>query len=264
MSNFDFKIPNTAKIKGVLIQVKLKQVNVDGFGSNYEVYDDTVKLISAGRNLNSANKASSSRWPSTLTTRKYGGNTDLWGIKLTPAIMNVSGFGLAIRARHPTNKHPFLYIDCVQVTVYYEEGTTTPTTPSTPTPKPPSLAAKPGHTIKITDPSTGNQLGFYAEAPEPAPDYPERNLEEVEIENSYPKFYPTNYKYQRFTFKVSLQGVGGSIGDWRNQLLTIVNKPVHVVSWWGYNFTSWVTYKPGYKNGHPHAMFLEFTVQRIA
>ncbi len=259
MSNFGFKIPSTAKIKGILVQVKRKQVNVDGFGSKYEVYDNTVQLVKNSKTLTGLNKAETgTKWEANLTTHNYGGKTLTWGVNPTPSIVNSSGFGLAIRVRHPTNKHPFLYIDCVQVTIYYEEGTST-TTPSTPTPKP-SLAAIPAHTIKITDPSTGNSIGFFAEAPDPTPDYPEQNLEEVEIENSYPRFYPTNYKYEKFTFKVSLEG---DFKDIRNQLRTIVNKPVKVVSWWGYNYTSWVTYKTGYKNGHPKAIFLDFTVQRI-
>lgn len=259
MSNFGFKIPSKAKIKGIQVQVKRKQVNVNGFGSKFEVYDETVQLIKDSTTRIGNNKAlTGTRWESTPTVKSYGGKTVTWNVKPTASIVNSKGFGVAVRVRHPTTKHPFLYIDCVKITVYYEGSSAGSSTK--PKPKP-SLAAKPAHTIKITDPATGNALGFFAEAPDPQPDYAEQNLEEVEIENSYPKFYPTNFKYQKFTFKVTLEGKPQTL---RNQLLTIVNKPVKVVSNWGYNYTSWVTYKPGYKNGHPNVMFAEFTVQRIA
>jgi hypothetical protein len=205
------------------------------------------------------NKAKTNvQWESTPTVQTYGSPTDTWNVdNFTPSLINLNqGFGIALRVTHPANalgNQPFLYVDCVSLTIYYTEGSVPPTPPVPPNPFNPTTIL-PDHTVSI------NNLGFYAETPTPDPDYDQVQLDEIDIENGFPVFYPTYYKYCKLTFKATLKG---KIPDLRTILKTIVNTPVNFSSIYQGSYVAWVQYKPTYTDGTPNTMSVEFTVQKI-
>jgi hypothetical protein len=93
-------------------QVVLKPATIPATTS---VVDNSVSLVIAGVAVGD-DKAAGGTWPTARTQKVYGGSSDKWGNALTPAIVNASGFGVAISATVGTDSQA--EIDTVQITVY--------------------------------------------------------------------------------------------------------------------------------------------------
>jgi len=108
---FGFAIPPTAEIRGVKVIVRVR-ANIATLAQ-----DKTMKLTplsDAGADLKMG-----PTYPTTFETRTYGDDANLWGLKLTPAIVNGADFGVAIRTTHNTIVGSSTSIDAVRMTVIY-------------------------------------------------------------------------------------------------------------------------------------------------
>jgi hypothetical protein len=98
---FGFNIPAGATILGLQASISKDQVSSASTGA--VTTDQSVKLLVAGA-PSGTDHASATPWevivlggmPSGGRTATYGSPTDMWGLSLTPAIVNASGFGVAI------------------------------------------------------------------------------------------------------------------------------------------------------------------------
>jgi hypothetical protein len=117
LTNFGFTIPLDATICGVVANVKKKADHVNVLST---VSDNSVKLVKGGV-VSGNNKALAGNWTTTNTSFTYGGDTDNWGLALTPADVNASNFGVAFSSNinGTISLIPSAQIDNVQLTVYY-------------------------------------------------------------------------------------------------------------------------------------------------
>lgn len=93
-TGFGFTIPGGGSICGVNVQVTREQSVGAGMVT---VVDKSVKLVVGGA-VSGADQANSNPWTATNTDIFYGGSNYLWGLALTPAIINAADFGVAISA----------------------------------------------------------------------------------------------------------------------------------------------------------------------
>lgn len=115
-TNFGFSIPANAIIEGVAARI-LKMVGALG---TVQGADHTVQLIVGGARSGN-NNAQGSNWArGTLTNADYGGPGNMWGLALTPANINASNFGLAVRAQN-TSGTPTFSVDAIWLQIYYSE-----------------------------------------------------------------------------------------------------------------------------------------------
>lgn len=109
-SNFGFAIPSNATILGVTVKVNASE---SGTGSSNYVpqlmSNTTPTLIGLAKSAVSVNGT-------TKVTSTNGGTGDLWSATLTPAIVNNSGFGVAIWSTDTVNT---LSIDWVSISIRY-------------------------------------------------------------------------------------------------------------------------------------------------
>lgn len=89
VTRFLFTIPLDATITGVTLSVERSTTVLNG------THDSSIRLVKAGV-ISGNDKASATLWPTSDGTATYGSATDLWGIALTPADVNLSTFGVAI------------------------------------------------------------------------------------------------------------------------------------------------------------------------
>ncbi len=95
---FGFTIPAGASIRGVQVQVRARAVATNPA----DVEDDEVT--------------------SALTSRFYGGTTALWGLSLTPAVINDGNFGVAYAAKYNgATGTGSIEVDVIKVAVTYCE-----------------------------------------------------------------------------------------------------------------------------------------------
>lgn len=116
-SQFGFAIPSTANILGVKVEI-----NRRGGVADY-LYDSSLRLVDASGTNIGDDKASGSAWPTDPTTATYGSSTDLWGVTLTPAIVNDSDFGIRLSARNSDSGIRLVVVYWVKITVYYKSPT---------------------------------------------------------------------------------------------------------------------------------------------
>lgn len=78
--------------------------------------DTTVKLVKAGT-VSGNDLALDTTLPTTLAYQAFGGALEMWGLALTPADVNASGFGVAYSATFTSGAQ--VEVDAIRVTVYY-------------------------------------------------------------------------------------------------------------------------------------------------
>jgi hypothetical protein len=114
--NFNFSIPGTATINGILAEIEKKA------SMNAMIQDNGLMLVKAGVPVGN-NYATTNNWPLVDTYVSYGSSTDLWGTTWTPADINNPGFGLAYATISYTcfgNGNPAVSsIDHIRMTVFY-------------------------------------------------------------------------------------------------------------------------------------------------
>lgn len=120
-SNHGFAIPTTSPILGVVVQAVGKRSS-SGEG---EILDDSCRLVVAGAPAGQ-DKATSLKVLNKVETEwEFGLGTSLWELALTPAIINASGFGVALSVKHSnTGSAITAEIDFIQITVFYLVGNT--------------------------------------------------------------------------------------------------------------------------------------------
>ena len=108
--SFGFDIPVNAVIRGVKLDIIRKSAGT--------VEDHSIRLRVGGV-VSGDNKAVAGAWGAAYETATYGGQTDLWGLDLTPADVNVSDFGVAIQAKKVSGFIATADVDSVSLTIYH-------------------------------------------------------------------------------------------------------------------------------------------------
>lgn len=122
LTNFGFNIPAGATIDGVFAQIRRRsQVSASA------ITDNTIQLV-VGGSRSGSNKAIAGAWPLTFNDVGYGGAADLWGLSLTPAIVNASNFGFSIQAtvnQSTVATNGVAQVDVAWLDIYYTEPPST-------------------------------------------------------------------------------------------------------------------------------------------
>lgn len=118
LSGFNFSIPSTATINGVVVEIK-RHTSVGN------TIDNQIELEKGGV-VGGTNKASASAWPTSDALASYGGSSDLWGLTLTPTDVNAANFGAAISVKTTTGTET-ASVDYMQITVSYTPANASPT-----------------------------------------------------------------------------------------------------------------------------------------
>lgn len=118
-SGYDVAVPPTARVFGVKAELRARATAQNFFA------DKSIKLTLGGATVG-ADLARPDNYTTTFESRVYGGDTNPWGIGLTPEIVNALGFGIAFRSQRPANVFigipAFSFaIDVVRITVFYCE-----------------------------------------------------------------------------------------------------------------------------------------------
>lgn len=112
-SNFGFTVPTTATVLGVTVAVEAHETGSGTSTYIPQLFSDTTPTL-----IGSA-KSAVGVSGTTPTVSTNGGAADNWGATLTPAIVNSSGFGVAIWSTDTVNT---LLIDYVTITIEYTGG----------------------------------------------------------------------------------------------------------------------------------------------
>lgn len=134
LSGFGFNVPSNAQILGVVVEIERHYTTDDRYGLKPR---DNEVMLRIGTNTLSNNRArpedewsrGSDRWD------RYGSETDLWGLGLTPAVINDPAFSVVLsvvvrgytveRSNEELGRgeqepaRTIAFIDAVRVTVYY-------------------------------------------------------------------------------------------------------------------------------------------------
>ncbi len=112
-SNFPISIPEGSTIDGVEVQFER-----DG-GNGTDLLDQVIRLVVSGA-LAGDNKSVGIEWllgdPDSY--EDFGGVADVWGLALTPSIVNATDFGIAVQATY-TGPGDFANVDSIQMKVHY-------------------------------------------------------------------------------------------------------------------------------------------------
>lgn len=110
--NFGFTIPGTATIDG--IEVGIDRSNAAGAAS-----DNRVQLLDAtGAAAGNNNADTATDWPATLSVVTYGSSTTLWGLALTPSIVNDPDFGVCLSVQ-ADGANTDVAVDFIRILVHY-------------------------------------------------------------------------------------------------------------------------------------------------
>jgi len=110
-TNFGFSIPNSATIKGILVELGVKS------GNAVEAREASVVIIKFDGSYGSTPKGGFVPWPQTDMVLSFGGSTDLWSETWTPARINDADFGVAIRCLLYLTAYAL--IEFIRIRVYY-------------------------------------------------------------------------------------------------------------------------------------------------
>ncbi|MBI1946523.1 MAG: DUF4215 domain-containing protein [Deltaproteobacteria bacterium] len=116
--DFDLRVPSTATIRGIRANIRRDNDNASGGAT---VFDVVVRLVMTGAAIGD-NRASATPWPSSAATATYGGATDLWGVALTPAMVNDPAFGFGVAVRKSAAGSIDAEIDHMWLEVFTDQG----------------------------------------------------------------------------------------------------------------------------------------------
>lgn len=126
-NNFNFSIPSSAIILGI-------EVDVAGYSNlNSAVADQEIRL-SHGNVMMGDNMASTTFWAGSDSIRSYGNASSLWGMALSPADINHSGFGVYIKVYNTAMQTASVFVDEVSMKITYALGTEVFSTTLSPNP----------------------------------------------------------------------------------------------------------------------------------
>lgn len=109
-TGFGFNIPDTATIRGVLVEVETSSGLPGGM-----IQHDSIRLIVGG--TIQGNNNAGGYITTTDTYLPYGSETDLWGLTLTPADVNAADFGVA--TRYIAMLDDTVRVDHIRMTIYF-------------------------------------------------------------------------------------------------------------------------------------------------
>jgi len=109
VAQFGFALPPTAQVRGVTVTITRR--------ANGGIEDKSVRLMTAA--LQGIDKSSGASWPAAFTGKDYGGASDLWGLALTPALVDSADFGVAIAASLDGADGTIAEIDGITMTISY-------------------------------------------------------------------------------------------------------------------------------------------------
>ena len=111
-TSFSASIPSGATIDGIIVRVTAAESGPGGT-------DFVAQLISDG----TPTLIGSSKGPTTVGSNPHtlGGASDVWGASLSDAIVNASGFGIAIWSTDSDGDNE-LQVDYVTIEIYYTLG----------------------------------------------------------------------------------------------------------------------------------------------
>lgn len=124
VQKFDFSVPTSATILGIEVEVDKHSVN-----SGVQIEDAAIRLIDDNGTIQTTDKATATAWSTTdsNTYVSYGGGSDLWSDTWTPAQVNSTNFGLALRAQTTCDPagscggtSAVARVDHVRISVYYQ------------------------------------------------------------------------------------------------------------------------------------------------
>ena len=112
-TGFGLNLPAGSVIIGIEATIERAASN----SNSIEDYD--VFLLKAGA-ASGNDKASTTDWTTSDSTRTYGNGTDLWGTTWTEAQVEASNFGLRLKARNLTASTRTASVDHMTIRVYYQ------------------------------------------------------------------------------------------------------------------------------------------------
>lgn len=112
-SSFGFAIPAGATIDGIVARVQRLA------SANSVITDHTIQLLNAGTRTGDNKADVVTTWTTAAVNADYGAASDLWGNALTPAIVNASTFGLAVRTSASGGGGTTASCDVIWLDVYY-------------------------------------------------------------------------------------------------------------------------------------------------
>lgn len=116
-TEFGFDIPDDATVTGVELLLERKRTALSGSGT---INDHTIRLLKDGA-LSGTNKAADLDWPSAELTLSYGGESDAWGLTFSPADIDKSTFGVAVRVKNVATKAEMMaQVDSILLRVYFK------------------------------------------------------------------------------------------------------------------------------------------------
>lgn len=111
-------LPRNATIVGIAVGVT--RYKSAGTGT---VGDRSVRLMKNGRYFGDDKADLTSNWPGSAAAVTYGGNGDLWGLRLTPEDLIAQDFGVSIACTEKSSANTATAkINAITLTVYYVEG----------------------------------------------------------------------------------------------------------------------------------------------
>ena len=111
---FGFAIPDGAVIRGLTVHLRRRAPKP----SNEDVRDAELRL--GPNSVPSGEDRAAHPWPANFVTVEYGGPEDLWGLSLTPAMLNAEAFSIIVRARNHGSAGD-AHVDAIAVSVTYCE-----------------------------------------------------------------------------------------------------------------------------------------------
>lgn len=113
LTNFGFAVPTGATITGVQVNI-LRQCDTASNASDYD-----LRLYSSSAKIGTSKADTTTKYPTTAATASYGSASDLWGATLTPAIVNATGFGIALQCQGTPAGFPSVGIDSILISISY-------------------------------------------------------------------------------------------------------------------------------------------------
>lgn len=117
ISGFGFTLPAGAGILGIRVDIERSA------SASSRLRDQTVQLVKAGAPTGS-NRAVTTTYGTSDSTRTYGSTSDLWGTTWTAAELNASNFGVSLAVQNTNSTATTANVDHVTVTVTYMDETT--------------------------------------------------------------------------------------------------------------------------------------------
>lgn len=113
-TNYGFAIPTDARIDGIVMTPYYSATP----GTALIYIDATISLVRAGVVASSPSRSSAQTLPTAIAGVAHGGPLDNWDAAWTPADINLSTFGAAVRLQNPIGTSAFS-CDAIAITVYY-------------------------------------------------------------------------------------------------------------------------------------------------